>query len=415
MVDTNREGRELDLRSRQVQTFYRVNQFISSVYNLDDLLDLIMLEAETAVEAEASYIALRHPEENLLRIEFASGEADEGVKHLTLALGQGILGHVASTGKALRIDDVSKDPRFEASVDRRTGFTTMSVLAVPILRRNELLGVLEVINKKDGPEFTEDDALLLEVVASQAAVAIENCRLFEQTIQSQQLAVIGRMAASIIHDLKQPMAVIRGFAELLGNPEVDPERRKTFSNMILDDVDRFQGMIQELLDYARGTVNLQLNEVQLGDWLDALAWSLSQELASAEVEVVTRLDYRGPVWIDRDRMRRALSNIAANAADAMPGGGLLTMTTRSGDGYWELEMGDTGTGIPSELRPRIFEAFVTSGKERGTGLGLAIVRGIVEGHGGSIQVDSRVAGEEAGRDSGTAFTIRMPAHDPTEG
>lgn len=92
----------------------------------------------------------------------------------------------------------------------------------------------------------------------------------------------------------------------------------------------------------------------------------------------------------------------------------MTVATRSGDGYWELEMGDTGTGIHAELRPRIFEPFVTSGKERGTGLGLAIVRGIVEGHGGSIQVDSRVAGEEAGRNAGSIFTIRMPARDPTE-
>lgn len=414
MVDSNREGRELALRSRQVQTFYRVNRFISSIYNLDDLLDLIMLEAVTAVEAEASCIALHHPAENLLRIEYASGEAEEGVKHLTLTMGQGILGHVATTGKALRIDDVRQDSRFDPSADRRTGFVTKSVLAVPIPRRNELLGVLEVINKKGGLSFTEDDALLLEVVASQAAVAIENCRLFEQIIQSQQLVVIGRMAASIIHDLKQPMAVIRGFAELLSKPEIDPEKRKTFSNMILDDVDRFQGMIQELLDYAQGTVNLQHNEVLLGDWLDAIVGSLSRELASAKIELVTRLDYRGPVWIDIDRMRRVISNIAANAADAMPGGGLLTIATRSGDGYWELEMGDTGTGIPSELIPRIFEPFVTSGKEFGTGLGLAIVRGIVEGHGGSIQVDSRVTGEAPGRDSGTVFTIRMPTHHPTE-
>ena len=94
MVDSNREVQELALRSRQVQTFYRVNRFISSIYNLDDLLDLIMLEAVTAVDAEASCIALHHPTENLLRIEFASGEASEGVKHITLAMGQGIEGRL---------------------------------------------------------------------------------------------------------------------------------------------------------------------------------------------------------------------------------------------------------------------------------------------------------------------------------
>ncbi len=132
-----------------------------------------------------------------------------------MEIGQGILGEAAATNKTLRVDDVAKDPRFEPAIDRQTGFTTKTVLATPILRRGELLGVLEVINKKDAAcfaaFFTQEDAALLEVVATQAAVAIENSRLFERTVQSEQLSVVGRMASTIIHDLKQPMAVIRGF------------------------------------------------------------------------------------------------------------------------------------------------------------------------------------------------------------
>jgi signal transduction histidine kinase len=287
-----------------------------------------------------------------------------------------------------------------------------SILAAPILRRDELLGVLEVFNKKGGPVFTEEDSLLLEVVANQAAVAIENARLLERIVQSEQLSVIGRMAASIIHDLKQPMAVIRGFAELLGNPDVDPEKRRTFSDLILEDVDRFLGMTQELLDYSRGTINLQPKEVQLGDWLDGVTRLLREELAGSRAEVVSQLSYRGPVWMDPDRMRRVLINIAGNARDAMSEGGTFSIVTRSGAGHWELELGDTGTGIPPELRPRIFEPFVTSGKDHGTGLGLAIVREIVEGQGGTIQLQSRVAGEEAGQSPGSVFTIRMPMGTP---
>jgi signal transduction histidine kinase len=94
------------------------------------------------------------------------------------------------------------------------------------------------------------------------------------------------MAASIIHDLKQPMAVIRGFAELLGNPNVDPEKRRTFSGLILEDVDRFLGMTQELLDYSRGTTSLQTKEVQLGDWLGGVTRLLREELAGSRAEVV---------------------------------------------------------------------------------------------------------------------------------
>ena len=408
MARSSEENREVALLNLQIHTLYQVNRFISSIYNLDQLLDLIMREAETAVAAEASCIALYEPSDNLLHIEFASGEADAGVRHLTLPMGQGILGEVAASGKAILVGDARRDPRFDSSVDRQTGFTTKSILATPIRRREELLGVLEVINKKSGPRFTEEDSLLLEVVANQAAVAIENAKLFERMVQSEQLSVIGRMAASIIHDLKQPMSVIRGFAELLGNPDMDPEKRKTFSDMILEDVDLFMGMTQELLDYSRGTMNLKPKEVQIGAWLESVLRSLREDLARSQVNVVTDLHYQASARLDPDRMRRVLTNIAGNARDVMPEGGTFTVTTRGGDGFWELELKDTGTGIPQELRTRIFEPFVTSGKDHGTGLGLAIVREIIQGHGGEISVHSRVAGEEAGQSSGTIFLITMP-------
>ena len=136
------------------------------------------------------------------------------------------------------------------------------------------------------------------MVANQAAVAIENARLFERMVQSEQLSVIGRMAASVIHDLKQPMSVIRGFAELLGNQEMDPEKRKKFSDMILEDVDLFMSMTQELLDYSRGTMSLKPRAVQLGDWLEGVLKPLREDLARFQVNVVTDLHYRGPVRLD---------------------------------------------------------------------------------------------------------------------
>ena len=411
MASGTEEIREIELLRRQVQTFYRVNRFVGGVYDLEQLLNLIMHEAEAAVDAEASCIANYEESDHLLHIEFASGGSDEGVKNLALQMGQGILGVCAATRKAMRVPDVSQDAQFDPSIDRQTGFTTKSILAVPIMRRDRLLGVLEVINKRGPHPFTDEDSRLLEVVATQAAVAIENARLFEQIVQSEQLLVIGRMAAFIIHDLKQPISVIRGFAEMLGKPEIDPEHRQTFSNLIIADVDRFQNMIEELLDYSRGTIQVQRQEIQLGDWLDEFVSSLRGKLDSLGIEVVTHFNYRGPVWIDQERMRRALNNIAVNASEAMPGGGTLTVATRSANSHWELELRDTGTGIPPHLRQRMFEPFVTFGKERGTGLGLAMVRDIVESHGGTIHASSKFPGEEFGQAKGSVFLIRMPAHD----
>ena len=306
------------------------------------------------------------------------------------------------------VEDAQNDPRWDPTNDKVSGFTTRSILATPIKRREELLGLLEVINKRGGPRFTETDGRLLEVVANQAAIAIENARLVERMVQSEQLSVIGRMASSIIHDLKKPMSVIRGFAELLANPEMDAGRRQTFSDLILEDVDRFRGMTQELLDYSRGDISLQPQEVQVGQWLDRIVEYLREDVEASNVSLITELEHRGPVNIDADRLRRVVINIAGNATDAMPKGGTLTISSRVLGDSWELAVTDTGTGIPEDLRPRIFEPFVTSGKQHGTGLGLAIAREIVRGHGGDIRIETRTDGEEEGRPSGSTFVITLP-------
>ena len=410
-IDTEGQ-RETSLLARQIETFYQVNKFVSSIYNEDELLGLIMQESESAVGAERSCIALYDPSDERLHITFATGEESEGVRGVSLAMGQGIIGEVAATNAPILVHDVRQDSRHESSVDQDTGFITRSILATPIRRRGDLLGVLEVINKKDGTSFTEEDTRLLEVVANQAAVAIGNIRLVEQMLQSEQLSVIGRMAASIIHDLKKPMAVIRGFAELLANPNVDDEKRQMFSNLILEDVDRFLGMTQELLDYSRGQINLEFREIQLGEWVESVGLFLKEDSVSKNVEMVYDLQHRGPVRMDPDRMRRVLVNIAGNAVDAMTGGGTLTIATRQSDQWWEMEVADNGSGIPPEIRSRIFEPFVTSGKEEGTGLGLAIVHEIVGGHGGTIELDSRIAGEVDGQAPGTTFLLRFPL-DPS--
>ena len=180
--------RETELLRLQVDTFYQVNRFISSIDNLEELLNLIMQEAE------ASCIALYDPEDNRLHIKFASGEESDSVKHLSQAIDQGILGAAASTNTFVLVEDAQNDPRWDPTNDRKSGFTTRSILATPIKRRDELLGVLEVINKRGDPRFTETDGKLLEVVANQAAVAIEDARLVESMVQSEQLSVIGRMA-----------------------------------------------------------------------------------------------------------------------------------------------------------------------------------------------------------------------------
>ncbi len=403
---------EQSLTNKQVGAFYQVSSFINTIDDLGLLLELIMREAEAAVDAEASCIALYDPSDNLLHVEFASGAKSTELRNLSLALGEGVLGHVAATNTTICVDDVRVDSRFEPSVDRKIGFKTRCILATPICHLDARLGVLEVVNKRGGFGFTDEDARLLEIVASQAAIAIENARLLQRIVQSERLSLVGKMATSIAHDMRNPLAVIGGYADLLGSSEIAPEQRRSYSDRLKQATCHLGGMAQELLDYTRGTIHLRLEEIQLGDWLERSIEFLQEDFAVSGIEVVIDQGYQGSIWIDAERMHRVVINLASNARDAMSKGGTLNIATRREGDYWELLMRDTGCGVPAELGSKIFEPFVTTGKEHGTGLGLAIVREIVERHGGVIQLRSSNGDEVGNENSGTTFLIRLPITPP---
>ena len=371
-----------------------------------------MGEAEAAVGAEAACIALYDPSDELLRIKFASGEKSEEVKGVSLALGQGILGESAATNTTVRVDVVQKDSRFESAVDEKTHFSTRSILATPIRRRDVLLGVLEVINKRGELVFSDSDARLLEFVAGQAGIAIDNANLLERSLQSARLSTVGKMASSIIHDFKTPLSVIQGFVELMSDPETPVERRRQYSDLIQKEVKGFLNSAQGLLDYARGETRLNLEEVRINEWLESIADILRNNLAGANIQLQTEFEYRGTVWIDQEKMRRVVMNMVSNAMDAMPDGGSLTISTARDGENWLLKLHDTGTGIPVEQRSKIFDLFASFGKKNGTGLGLAMVMDIVQGHGGDVRVESQVVGENGSTTSGTSFIISAPICQP---
>lgn len=251
-----------------------------------------------------------------------------------------------------------------------------------------------------------------EIAPGRAAAAGENSLRAEQMARPDQFSVIGMMAASIVHDFKGPLTVIRGCAELLANPEINAEKRQRYSDMILEDVNRFLSMSQDLLDYSRGAINLDPRPVQSGIWLETLADYIRDGMGAANICLNTAFNFTGEVKMDEARIRRAVLNLVANAVDAMPEGGNLTIASEMTDGTWRLSVTDTGCGIPLDLRPRIFEPFVTQGKDYGTGLGLATAREIVVGHGGSLNFETRTSGEVNGSRPGTIFVIELPVSHP---
>ncbi len=228
--------------------------------------------------------------------------------------------------------------------------------------------------------------------------AAERRRLEEKLNQAERLAGLGKMIASVSHEIKNPLGIVKSTAEILRR-RATPENAH-LAEIIVEETGRLDGIVREFLDFARPqTPNLA--EIQLDDLLDKVLAFARPELEKQGIELRRHPAADGsPCRADPNLMYRAVLNIVVNAVQAMPDGGVLTVVSGRTGGEVFCEISDSGPGMSGEVKKQIFQPFFTE-KHRGTGLGLAIVKNIIDSHHGRIEVDS-----EPGR--GATFRIVLP-------
>ncbi len=411
----------LERRQEELVSLYEVGQETVSVLSLDDLLESILDRALVLVGAERGFLVLCEPGQEDLNVpvarQFHQGEVDSA----QIEISHDLVRRVLASGQPVVTTNAQEDARFQASHSIAT-YQIRSVLAAPMMARESCIGAIYVDTRLSSRLFSGDDLALLVAMANQAAVAIQLARLYEdlrtrnrelqdavrelketqeELIRAERLTVIGRMASSVVHDLKNPMTTIKGYASLLGREDLAPEMRRRFSKIVARSVDTFVEMTQEILDYARGGSPLHAMQIELDPFIDELCDFVEPDCEQLGITIKRELHYGSSVRIDEAKMRRALYNIVSNAMDAMHAGGSLTITTRRADDSVEIVLSDTGPGIHKEVMDSLFEPFVTYGKARGTGLGLAITHKAIRDHGGAISVRSTPG-------QGATFIIRLP-------
>jgi signal transduction histidine kinase len=284
---------------------------------------------------------------------------------------------------------------------------------VPLLARSGLAGTLVLGHapRRRGP-VSPGEAQIVSLIASRAALAIENNAYQKELIASERLAALGTMAGMLVHDFRGPMTVIRGYAETLLAPGLPHDEVASRAGLIIDAVDRLERMTTETLDFTRGAERLVLRPVPVGLLLLDLAAGIEEELPGLEVVQDVSLPRGLRMELDVDKLRRAVSNVAANARDAMKGQGKLHLHARveqqkGSDGPTDVlvvMLSDEGPGVVPDIRDRIFQPFVTGGKKRGTGLGLAVARRFVTDHGGSLELCE----EQETPGGGACFRLVLP-------
>ncbi|MCX5742456.1 MAG: GAF domain-containing sensor histidine kinase, partial [Proteobacteria bacterium] len=404
--ELQRARRDLERRQRELNALYEIEKELSAALDLDDLLARILAQTITVLGGGAGSIALVEPDGSL-RFRTVQGPAAPRLIERTLPHGTGLIGWSIAHRTPAVVTDPSKDPRHAIEIAKEIGVHPQHLLVAPLVEGVQVIGGIEIIDQRgaqrDGDGLWGDDDLkLLVLIAAQAAQAIGQARRRLEESNRDRLASIGRMLAGLLHDLKTPMTIISGYAQLMAMAD-EAETREKYVEQIQRQFDLMAAMTREVLAFARGDTDLVVRKVYLHKFAEELTTQLGAALTNRKIELVIETRFDGVAFFDEHKLMRVFHNLTSNAIEAMPdGGSLRVILDREGTGDAErmvFAVVDTGPGIPAQIRGRLFELFAT-GRKGGTGLGLAIVKKIVDDHHGTITCDSSSAG--------TTFTIRLP-------
>ncbi|MBW1695336.1 MAG: response regulator [Deltaproteobacteria bacterium] len=407
---------------------------INSTLNLAEVLSHLMRHANRVTNSVSSTLMILDHETGELVFSVPTGPNSEQLTDIRLPTGKGIAGWVAQHGQYVLVADAKKDPRFYPEIDKLTGLETKSLLCVPLKAKSKLIGVLEVVNKADGSTFTQEDALLLSIFASQAAMAIENARLYgelkdkleeerrmqKKLAETEKFGALGQMASGLAHDFNNILGAIMGYVEmaLLDIPEKN--QASTSLEQVLAASNRAKDLVRQILAFSRKSEE-EHKPILLSTIIKEVL-NLLRASIPATIEIVTKIQAENATMMaDPTQIHQVLMNLCTNANHSMRDtGGMLEITLSAVelgpddiDSYPELTPGsylrlsvkDTGHGMDEQTLKQAFDPyFTTKEKDLGTGLGLAVVRGIVKNHGGAISIQS-----EPGK--GTSIEVLFPRID----
>ena len=407
--ELSRARRDLERRTRELNALYEVEKELSAALDLDDLLSRILAQAISVLGGGAGSIALVEPDGSL-RFRTVQGPAAPRLIERTLPHGTGLLGWSIAHRTPLVVDDPGQDPRHATDVASEIGVVPRHLLVAPLIEGEDVIGGIEIIDQRrasrdgDGP-WSKDDLKLLVLIAGQAASAIGLARRRSEQSNRDRLASIGQMLAGLLHDLKTPMTIISGYAQLMADID-EAKKREEYVELIQRQFDLMAGMTREVLAFARGDTDLVIRKVYVHRFAAELSTQLGAAVQGRGIDFEVEARYDAVAYFDEQKLMRVFHNLISNAIEAMPDGGhLRVVIDREGDELvWTFQ--DTGQGIPEAVRGRMFELFAT-GRKGGTGLGLAIVKKILDDHHGTIRPESGP--------SGTTFVIRMPLQRTTDG
>lgn len=422
----------LDLRTRQIAAVHQITGLLSSTLDLDERLRVILAVSLQVVDSVAGTIFLHRPSDDKLVFQYVIGEKAEELTGRAIPAYAGVAGAVFQTGHAEITNRPREDSHFNPAVGADVGFSTESILTVPLkYEEGAPVGVMQVLNKRTG-EFNRDDLQVLEIVASIAATAIENAQLHREA----QVAAVAHAVGDLSHDIKNKVTPIALAANTLkptiemalqdldtacadATPDVAARIQEAVKwlredyaeqfDIVLDQVQKVQDYTKMIADALKGSITQP--QMELTDPVPVVESQIRELESLARSRGVTLVRDFQPVPVcrlDRNYVERAVFNLVNNAIPETPAGGSVTIRLSAvTEGMFPagkcllVEVADTGCGMPAHVLERILRGDAKSTKPGGTGLGTKIVHNAVTAHRGVFEGESR-------ENEGTTFRMKLP-------
>ncbi len=400
---------ELEQRNRETGILLAVSQAVSQSLDLQEVMDSALQKVARSMNVDASHVHLR--ENGRLVLHGYHGFTPQVVEQIRLiALDDGVISTVFKQSEPVTISGIAGTEPLPASLVNG-GYR--SYAGIPLNIMGECLGVMGVAACAER-SFSPRDLELLTAIGREISIAVRNAQLYEDASSAKALRELDTLRteflANVSHQLRTPLAVIKGSASSLLQPDVsfDEPAWREFLQFIDRDADRLSHLVEELLMMSRleaGALEVRKEQLNLGAVVESVKDRLDNLAAKHRLQIDIP-DCLPQVMVDDSRIGEVLSNLVENATKYSEEGTLITIAARPADKEVIVSITDEGIGIPTELHEKVFERFFqiesanTKQKRSGTGLGLAICRGIVEAHGGRIWVES-----EPGKGSRFCFTL----------
>jgi signal transduction histidine kinase len=380
------------------QRLLEISRDLASTLDLRVLLHHIVHAAADLCNAEAASILLYDQNRQDLRFEVATNMDDPLMRGISVPVDSSLAGWIVTNRQPVLISDVEKDLRHYNQVGDSVNIKIKTLLGVPLIHKDKVIGVLEAINKQSGG-FSPQDQDLLSALGAQAAIAIENSRLFQQT----------DLISDLVHELRTPLASLTTAVHLVNRPEISEEQRKRFIDILQQEISRLSDLTTSFLDLARlesGRTQFHAEIFSIKPLLEDCLEIMRARAEEKNLTLAGMIDDDLPELNgDKDKIKQVVLNLLSNAIKYNYPQGSVDLSAKENDGEMVLSVRDTGPGISQENLKHLFEKFYrVPGTEKlavGTGLGLSICKQIVEAHGGNIEIQSQV-------EKGTTFIVHLP-------